>query len=220
MVVGAAAAGAAVTGNPVLIGLTDGANAQSWKQSSAATGTTGAGIAAVSLLTKYTGSANYSEVLTGRDTADNNNFTAAIAVVPAICNSGASGAATYDRPRNNIDATLLTSAARTTTQGPTNITTYNARAIYVILDMTNVAAAPSVTLKIDMIDPVSAKAVNLLTGVAVTTVSTNIYKIGVGLTAAANLVASEYLPRTIAITVTANNANSGTYSVGYSLIAA
>jgi len=126
----------------------------------------------------------------------------------------------WDRHRNNTDVTLLASALRNTTQGPTNVTTYNARAIYIVLDMTNVAAGPSVTLKVEMIDPASGKAVVLLTGAAVTTVSTNIYKIGVGLTAAANLVANEYLPRTIAITVTANNANNGQYSVGYSLIAA
>jgi hypothetical protein len=210
IMVGAAASGAALAGNPVLVAGSDGTNAVSLK--------IGTGSAA-GLLGTYTAGS-----VVPTDAAANSGFsgitgsagsTSGITVAQTDFNG-----TTWDRHRSHVDATFLTSAARTTTQGPTNITTYNARAIYIVLDMTNVGAGPSVTLKVEMIDPASGKAIVLLTGAAVTTVSTNIYKIGVGLTAAANLVANEYLPRTIAVTVTANNANSGTYSVGYSLIAA
>jgi hypothetical protein len=38
------------------------------------------------------------------------------------------------------------------------------------------------------------------------------------LTAAANVAASDLLPRTYQIVITANNANSATYSVGANLI--
>lgn len=124
---------------------------------------------------------------------------------------------TYDRQRNNNEATLLSSAARTTTQTGSDITTYNARGIHVILDMT-VVGTGSVTLEIQGKDPASGKYYALLTGAVVNTNSTNVYKIYPGLTAATNAVANDHLPRTIRINVTANNANSATYSVGYCLL--
>ena len=66
-------------------------------------------------------------------------------------------------------------------------------------------------------DPVSGNYYTLLAGVAVTTVSTNVYRVGPGLTAAANQVANYRAPRTWRVRVTANNGNSITYSVGYSV---
>lgn len=76
----------------------------------------------------------------------------------------------------------------------------------------------SVTLDIQGKDPVSGKYYSILTGAAVTTNSTNVYKIHPGLTAAANAVANDMLPRTYRVVVTANNANSATYSVGAMLV--
>jgi len=122
-----------------------------------------------------------------------------------------------DRHRNNNDVTLLASAARTTTQTSADITTFNCKGITVILDMTNVAAAPSVTVTIDGKDPASGKYYNLLTGAAVVAVTTNVYRIQESIPAVANKDVPCWLPRIIRIVVTANNANSGTYSVGYTL---
>jgi len=212
---GAAAAGAAVAGNPLLVGISDGTNAQTWRQTQTTLATTGSttGVPLVMAgLLQGTTDARPAGAFNG--VGDGGNGTNALAAGAMAWNG-----ATADRQRNNTDVTFLASASRTTTQGPTNITTFNARAIYIVLDMT-VVGTGSVTLSVDMVDPASTKKVNLLTGAAVTTNGTNIYKIGVGLTAAANLVVNEYLPRTITITVTANNANPATYSVGYSLIAA
>jgi hypothetical protein len=121
---------------------------------------------------------------------------------------------TFDRQRGNIDnITVLASAARTTTQTQADQTNYNHRGIIVVLDMTTVGTG-SVTLEIDGKDPVSGKYYALLTGAAVTTNSTNVYRVYPGLTAAANATANDVLPRTWRIKVTANNANSATYSVG------
>jgi hypothetical protein len=125
--------------------------------------------------------------------------------------------ASLDRTRSNVDVTLLASASRTTTQTSADITTYNLRGINVILDMT-VVGTGSVTVSIDGKDPASGKYYNLLTGAAIITNSTNVYKIGDGLTAVANAVANDRLPRTIRIVVTANNGNAATYSCGYSLL--
>lgn len=125
---------------------------------------------------------------------------------------------TGDRMRGNTTATLLASAARTTTQTSADIVNYNARGIAVVLDMTAVGSGPSVTLTINGKDPASGKYYTLLAGAAVTTVTTNTYTVYPGMTVAANVSASAPLPRVFQIVVTANNANAGTYSVGYNLI--
>lgn len=125
--------------------------------------------------------------------------------------------ATWDRRRGNTNVTLLASASRTTTQTGADTTNYNHRGIHAVLDMTTVGTG-SVTLTIEAKDEVSGKYYTLLAGAAVTANSTNVYKVYPGLTAAANAVANDVLPRTFRITVTANNANAAVYSVGYSLI--
>lgn len=126
--------------------------------------------------------------------------------------------------RNNIEgqiptgaSTLLSSASRTTTQTSQDLMNHDCRGIIVVLDMTNVGTG-SVTLSIDGKDPVSGKYFNLLTGAAVTTNSTNVYRVYPGLTAAANAIVNDVLPRTYRIVVTANNGNAATYSVGQMLI--
>ena len=116
------------------------------------------------------------------------------------------------------ETTILTSAARTTTQTGADQTNNNGRGLKVVLDMTNVAAGPDVTLTIDAKDPTSGKYYNLLTGASVTTVSTNVYTVYPGLTPVANKTVSDVLPRTWRVVVTANNANSATYSVGMSYL--
>jgi hypothetical protein len=115
------------------------------------------------------------------------------------------------------DVTVLTSGARTTTQTSADLLNYSgAGTLNVVLDMTTVGTG-SVTISIDGKDVASGKYYNLLTGAAVTTNSTNRYRIGSSIAAVANSIALDYLPRTFRIVVTANNANSATYSVGYSL---
>lgn len=125
---------------------------------------------------------------------------------------------TFDHRRSSVEATLLTSSARTTTQTSADIVTYGLKAIHVILDVTTPGTG-SITVTINGKDPASGKYYLLLSGAAVTTAVTNVYKVGPALTAAANAAANDYLPRTIQIVVTANNANSMTYSVGYTLMA-
>jgi len=121
--------------------------------------------------------------------------------------------ATWDRHRGNVDATILASAARTTTQTGSDITNYNARGIKVVLD-TTVASTGSVTLKIQGKDSVSGAYYDILTGAAVTNVSTNVYTIYPGATAVGNTTVNDSLPRVWRVVVTANNSNSQTYSVG------
>jgi hypothetical protein len=131
--------------------------------------------------------------------------------------SGLFNGSFVDRARSNMDVVLLASAARTTTQTSADQVNYNARGIKVWLDVT-VPGTGSVTLTINEKDPGSGKYLLLLSGIAVTTAITSRYVIYPGFTAAANVSLNDFLPRTFQIVVTANNANSITYSVGYSLI--
>jgi len=116
----------------------------------------------------------------------------------------------------NLSGTALASAARTASSNSGDIINYNGRSIHVVLDMT-VVGTGSVTLTIEGKDPLSGKYYTLLAGAAVVTNVTNVYKVGPGLPATANVSANDILPRTFRISVTANNANSATYSVGYSI---
>lgn len=157
---------------------------------------------------------NGTNLSTVSNTADAGNLTNAFKVQSL---SKLYNGTTSDLQRGNVDLSILASGARTTTQTGTDQTNYNHRGIHVVLDMTTVGTG-SVTLSIEGKDVVSGKYYAILTGAAVTTNSTNVYKIYPGLTGAANATASDILPRTFRITVTANNANSATYSVGASLI--
>jgi hypothetical protein len=124
----------------------------------------------------------------------------------------------HDRIRNNVDVTLLASAPRSTTQTSADTITYNAHSLMLTLDMTNVAAGPSVTVTINYKDPASGKYILLLSGAAIITAVTNVYKINPNTPAVANSVAQVDLGRVLQFVVTHNNANSGTYSEGLTLI--
>lgn len=115
--------------------------------------------------------------------------------------------------------TIYASAARTAT--PTAVqfaVPRGARGIRVVLDATAVTATPSVVVTIDTLDSVSGKWINLLTGAAVATVSTNAYTVALGVTAAANVAASAPLGDQVRITCTHGDADSITYSVGATII--
>lgn len=113
--------------------------------------------------------------------------------------------------------TVLASLARTTTQTSTDLQNQGGfGSLNVVLDMT-VVGTGSVTITINGKDPASGKYYLILAGAAVVTNSTNRYRVGQTLAASANAVAQDYLPAVLQIVVTANNANSATYSVGYSL---
>lgn len=113
--------------------------------------------------------------------------------------------------------TVYASAARTATPTAVTVSAGRYRYLDVTLDMTALAATPSLVVTIDALDPASGKYYNLLTGAAVTTVSTVTYRVGPGLTVAANLVANYVVPDTIRITVTHGDADSATYTVGANL---
>lgn len=123
----------------------------------------------------------------------------------------------WDRQRGNIEVTLLASSARTTTQTSADIVNYNNVRLVVVLDVTS-AGTGSITLSINGKDSASGKYYTILAGTAVTSNGTTRYRVGPDLASSANSIAQDYLPRVLQIVVTANNANSVTYSVGYCLV--
>lgn len=121
----------------------------------------------------------------------------------------------FDRQRGNIDFTVFTVTAGTTTQTSSDFTNYNGQGVKVVLNVTS-AGTGSVTLAIQGKDIASGAYYAILTGSAVTTNSTNVYTIYPGIAVTANVSASDVLPRTWRIVVTANNSNAMNYTVGAS----
>jgi hypothetical protein len=136
--------------------------------------------------------------------------------VPGVANMLFDGA-TFARQRGNVESTLLASAARTATVSTADQTNHNGQGLIVVLDVT-VPGTGSVTLSIEGKDPTSGKYYTILAGVAVTTAVTVVYRVWPGLTAVANATANDRLPKTYRVTVTHNNANSISYSVGSILL--
>lgn len=129
---------------------------------------------------------------------------------------------TWDRQRNNMDGTALASAARTGTANSSDLVNYNARGVQIMLNVTS-AGTGSIQANVQGKDPVSAGYYKLAADpTAVTTAALFVYEFYPGASTAgaggvtARVAAS--LPRTFRVIVTHGNANSITYSVGYSLI--
>lgn len=119
---------------------------------------------------------------------------------------------------DGTEGTLLASAARTATISSSDVSNGRRNGIHIILDVTAITGAPSITLKIEGKDAASGKYYTILESAAITGVSTNIYKVFPAATAAANSVVNDVIPKTWRVTVTHTNADSITYSVGYSLV--
>lgn len=116
------------------------------------------------------------------------------------------------------DFTAFASAARTATPTPYDGKSFGAKGIQIVIDTTAVTATPSVVFTLQGKDVASGKFFTILASAAIATVSTVILRVYPGLTAAANLVATDILPANFRIIATHGDADSITYTVGYSLI--
>jgi hypothetical protein len=113
---------------------------------------------------------------------------------------------------------VLPSAARTAAINSADFKNYGAKGLHLIIDITAITATPLVTVTIKGKDPVSGKYYTLLASTALAAVATTVLKVYPGLTAAANLVASDVLPRDWRVEVTVGDADSATYSIGAQLV--
>lgn len=118
----------------------------------------------------------------------------------------------------NDNTVILESSARTATTVSRDITNKTNKGCHIILDVTAIAATPSITLTIQGKDPLSGKYYTILTGSAVTGTGTTVYKVYPGITASANVSASDIIPSTWRISVAHGDADSITYSVSANMV--
>lgn len=115
---------------------------------------------------------------------------------------------------SNFTKTIYESAARTADPEVKDQVNTTGRGLHLVIDVTVVpGAAPSVVFTIQGKDPVSGKVWTILASAAIVAVGTTVLKVYPGLTAAANLVASDVLPPTWNVKAVHGNANSVTYTV-------
>lgn len=118
----------------------------------------------------------------------------------------------------NKDKTLFASAARTASVNSADVLNVAGRGAHVVIDVTAIGAAPSVTFTVKGKDLASNKYYTILASAAITAVGTTVLRIDPSLTAAANTIAADILPRTFRVEAVHANADSITYSVGCSIV--
>lgn len=109
------------------------------------------------------------------------------------------------------DAILLPSASRTAAQSVT-LELEEGSHLTVHLDVTAVSGIPSLTVSIFGLTP-TGKEYLLLAGAAVTTAVANVYHVGPGLPATANVSANLPLPKRCRVKVAVGSADACTYSL-------
>jgi len=125
----------------------------------------------------------------------------------------------WDRERGNVEATLLSSSARTATTQSADQVNYNGRGVQVILNVTAASGTGGLQVVVQGKDPVSGVYYNLYAApTAVTANGIKVYEVAPGAsTAGAGDVASRVagqIPRTWRVNVIAGDSSSYTYSVG------
>lgn len=119
------------------------------------------------------------------------------------------------RLSNRGPFTVLASAARTADPDTKEFEAMGVeyRGLHLVIDVTAVAATPSVTVTVQGVDRVSGKVYTVLASAAITATGTTVLKVGPGLTAAANSVANDFVPPIFRILADHADADSITYSI-------
>jgi hypothetical protein len=137
--------------------------------------------------------------------------------MPQSVSFSASGVVTFEP---NAAITAFASAARTATPTPFDYTSGEtpARGMHLVIDCTAVVSSPSVVFTIQGSDPVSGKFYTILASAAIVGTGTTVLRVYPGLTAAANLVASDVLTSRWRVIATHGNSNSITYTAAALLV--
>lgn len=209
---GNVAAGATDSGNPVKVG-----GVYNSTQPTLTNGQRGDGQldSRGNLRTTFCGVDTATCAVTGNGNDGGANNTGILTIAHMKANNGSTG---FDSWRNNSNITVLASAARTTTTASSDLTNYNGKQAHIVIDVTAIAATPSVVCTVQGKDAQSSQYYTILTSAAITGVSTTVLRVGPGLTAAANTVANDFLPRTFRVNCVHGDADSITYSIGASLV--
>ncbi len=159
----------------------------------------------------------YPMVLTGSNASDGQSSL--------ISGMGYNGA-TFDRWRNNMQGTLLASAARTATTSSPQQINYNARGIMLFLNISAASGTGGLIVRLLGIDPISGNDAELNTDItAITATGLYLFELYPGSSSAGASGASKVnqrisasLPRTWYAKIVAGDSSSYTYSLGYSSI--
>jgi hypothetical protein len=114
--------------------------------------------------------------------------------------------------------TIFASAARTASVDGATMTNPGNTGVIVVIKSTAFSATPSVVFTIQGYDPAAAAWYTLLASAAVTGVVTIVMTVLPSVVAAANVAVSQGIPATWRVIAVAGDADSITYSVGYSYI--
>jgi hypothetical protein len=117
-----------------------------------------------------------------------------------------------------MDVVVFPLAARAATVSSSDIVNDFGKMCHVYIKITSITASPSIVFTIEGKDATSGDYYTILTAAAMTTATTKILRVGPGLTASANLIVNDLLPRTWRVTATHADADSATYSVGASVL--
>ncbi len=120
----------------------------------------------------------------------------------------------------NRYVTVLASAARTEAQTVvvTQLSSDKPKVLVFTIDVTLDAATASITPSVQGFDPLSETWTTIVTGAAIAALGDVQLKIGVGLTAAANLTVNHEIPTRFRFRMAVADADAITYSVGLEII--
>lgn len=118
------------------------------------------------------------------------------------------------------ELTLFPSVARALAQAYVSDDQQNLqhRGGHFIIDVTTIAATPSVVFKVQGKVPGTSTYYDILVSAAITATGTTVLKVHPGFLAVANTVANDILPRTWRVIATHGDTDSITYSVTASLL--
>lgn len=120
--------------------------------------------------------------------------------------------------RANLEVTLLASAARTANTNSADQTMPHGRGVRISIDVTAIVTAPSITVAIQVKDPISGVYTAVLTSAAIAATGHTEMVVYPGITAAANVAAAMVMSRTWRVSVTHANGNSITYSIAANIL--
>lgn len=123
-------------------------------------------------------------------------------------------AGTHIIGRDNVDATLLSSAARTATVASADQANETRRGVNVLIKVTAIVSSPSVVFTVQGKDATTGDYYDLLSSAAITGTGTTVLRVYPGNVAVANLAISYPLPRVWRVNCVHGNGDSITYSVG------
>ena len=118
----------------------------------------------------------------------------------------------------NRELTVFASVARTATENSADLDNPYGRGAVLVIDVTAATATPSVVFTVKGKSALGSDYYTILASAAITATGQTVLRIYPGLTAAANVTASDVLPATWRVEAVHGDADSITYSVSANLI--